>query len=324
MQTPKSTPRVRKTQRLRELLKQGKTLFIPGCYNAMSARVLDQVGFPAIYMTGYGTSLSLLGMPDAGLATMTEMQLNARYIANAVSVPVIADADNGYGNAINVMRCVREYIQTGVAGIHIEDQVAPKRCGHVAGREVIPLAEAVGKYRAADAARQEIDPDFVIIARSDARGAHGGSLSDAIDRVNAYLEAGADMAFVEGPTGMAEVERMCREVRGPVFYNMTGVSPRMSLERMQELGIAITITAGTAMRATLQAVYDIAVKLRDEGPMAEAAFAESFKKHPLGDLHTFAGFDEIREWENAFLPAEQLDKYADSVGHQPVKRAGAA
>ena len=317
-------PRQKMTQRLRELLKQGKTLFIPGCYNAMSARVLDQVGFPAIYMTGYGTSLSLLGLPDAGLATMTEMQLNARYIANAVSVPVIADADNGYGNAINVMRCVREYIQTGVAGIHIEDQVAPKRCGHVAGREVITMAEAVGKVRAADAARQEIDPDFVIIARSDARGAHGGSISEAIDRVNAYLEAGADMAFVEGPTSMAEVERMCSEVRGPVFYNMTGVSPRMRLERMQELGIAITITAGTTMRATLQAVYDIAVKLRDEGPMAEAAFAEAFKKHPLGDLHTFAGFNEIREWENAFLPAEQLDKYADSVGHQPVKKAEAA
>ena len=324
MQTRNGTPRITKTQGLRALLKQGKTLFIPGCYNAMSARVLDQVGFPAIYMTGYGTSLSLLGMPDAGLATMTEMQLNARYIANAVSVPVIADADNGYGNAINVMRCVREYIQTGVAGIHIEDQVAPKRCGHVAGREVIPLAEAVGKYRAAHAARQEIDPDFVIIARSDARGAHGGSLSEAIDRVNAYLEAGADMAFVEGPTSVAEVERMCKEVRGPVFYNMTGVSPRMTLERMQELGIAITITAGTAMRATIQAVYDIAVKLRDDGPMAEAAFAEAFKRHPLGDLHTFAGFDEIREWENAYLPAEQLGKYADSVGHQPVKKAGVA
>jgi 2-methylisocitrate lyase-like PEP mutase family enzyme len=324
MQTNPDGTRVKMTQRLRALLKQGKTLFIPGCYNAMSARVLDQVGFPAIYMTGYGTSLSLLGMPDAGLATMTEMQLNARYIANAVGVPVIADADNGYGNAINVMRCVREYIQTGVAGIHIEDQVAPKRCGHVAGREVISMAEAVGKYRAADAARRELDPDFVIIARSDARGAHGGSLSEAIDRVNAYLEAGADMAFVEGPTGMDEVERICREVRGPVFYNMTGVSPRMTLEQMQQLGIAITITAGTAMRATLQAVYDVAVKLRDEGPMAEAAFIESFKKHPLGDLHTFAGFDEIRAAEDRFLPLEQLDKYADSIGHQPEKKTGKA
>lgn len=238
-----------------------------------------------------------------------------------MSVPVIADADTGYGNAINVMRCVREYIQTGVAGIHIEDQVAPKRCGHVAGREVIPLAEAVGKYRAADAARRELDPDFVIIARSDARGAHGGSLGEAIDRVNAYLEAGADMAFVEGPTSVEEVERVCREVRGPIFYNMTGVSPRMDLKRMQELGIAIAITAGTAMRATLQAVYDIAVKLRDEGPLAEAVFIDAFKKHPLGDLHTFAGFDMIRACEDAFLPAEQLDKYDDSIGHQPDTKA---
>ena len=118
---------MRATTRLRELLKSGKPLFIPGCYNALSARILEHVGFPAIYMTGYGTCLSLLGMPDAGFATMTEMHLNARYIANAVSVPVVADSDNGYGNAITVMRTVREYIQTGVAAIHLEDQVIPKR-----------------------------------------------------------------------------------------------------------------------------------------------------------------------------------------------------
>src|SRR3989441_226108 len=124
---------MRATSQLRQLLKSGTTLFVPGCYNALSARILGDVGFPAIYMTGYGTSLALLGMPDAGLATMTEMHLNARYIANAVPVPVIADADNGYGNAINVMRTIREYIGTGVAGIHIEDQAIPKRCGHVAG-----------------------------------------------------------------------------------------------------------------------------------------------------------------------------------------------
>lgn len=316
----KGNPKLRASTRLRALLAEGRTLFIPGCYNAMSARVLDHVGFPAIYMSGYGSSLSMIGMPDAGLITMTEMQLNAKYIVNAVSVPVIADADNGFGNAINAMRCVREYIQTGVAAIHIEDQVAPKRCGHVAGREVIPVQEAVGKFRAADAARRELDPDFVIIARSDARGAHGGSLADAIDRVNAYLDAGADMAFVEGPTSLEEVEQVCRQVRGPVFYNMTGVSPRMSLETMQQLGIAITITAGTTMRATLQSVYDIAVKLRDEGPMAEAAFWEDFKRHPLHDVHTFAGFDAIRAWEEAFLPAEQLDKYADSIGHQPHRK----
>jgi 2-methylisocitrate lyase-like PEP mutase family enzyme len=311
---------VKQTTRLRELLASGKTLFVPGCYNALSARILEKVGFPAVYMTGYGTSLSLLGMPDAGLATMTEMHLNARYISNAVSIPVIADADNGYGNAIGVIRCVREYIGTGVAGIHIEDQAIPKRCGHVAGRQVISLDEAVGKYRAADRARRELDPDFVLIARTDARGAHGGSLDEAIRRANAYLDAGADMAFVEGPTSVDEVKRICREVKGPVFYNQTGVSPRFSLAEMNELGIAVTIIPGATFRATIEAVYDLAVALRDEGPLAESRFAERFKTHPLGDVHTFAGFDQVRKWEEEFLPPEELTKYTDSVGHQPGAR----
>ena len=133
---------MRTTTRLRQLLNARRTIVAPGCYNALSAKILDTVGFPALYMTGYGTSLSLLGMPDAGLCTMTEMHVNARYIANAVKVPVIADADNGYGNAINVIRTVREYVQTGVAAIHLEDQIIPKRCGHVAGRRVVPVEEA--------------------------------------------------------------------------------------------------------------------------------------------------------------------------------------
>ena len=311
---------MRQTARLRELLSRGESLVVPGCYNALSGRILAEVGFPALYMTGYGTSLSLLGMPDAGLATMTEMHLNARYIAGAVRVPVIADADNGYGNAINVIRTVREYIGTGVAGIHIEDQAIPKRCGHVAGRQVISLDEAVGKYRAAAQARDEIDPDFVLIARTDARGAHGGTLDDAIRRANAYLDAGADLAFVEGPTSLEEVTRICREVKGPIFYNQTGVSPRLSLPQMRELGIAVTILPGAAMRVTIQAVYDFARTLREEGPLAEARFIEAFTQHPLGDLHTFAGFDRIREWEEAYLPAADLEKYDGSVGHQPGAR----
>jgi 2-methylisocitrate lyase-like PEP mutase family enzyme len=294
-------------------------MLVPGCYNALSARLLETAGFPAVYMSGYGTSLSLTGLPDAGLATMTEMHLNARYIANAVKAPVIADADNGYGNAINVIRTVREYIQTGVAGIHVEDQMIPKRCGHVAGRRGVSIEEAVGKYRAADSVRRELDPDFVLIARTDARGAHGGSLDEAIRRANAYLEAGADLAFVEGPTSVEEVRRICREVKGPIFYNQTGISPRFSLPQMAELGIAVAILPGAAMRVTIQAVYDLAVALREEGPLAEERFAEAFKTHPLGDVHTFAGFDQVRAWEEAFLPAEELDKYADSVGHQPAR-----
>ena len=309
---------MRATTRLRQLLRT-TPLLVPGCYDALSARVLERTGFPAVYMTGYGTSLALLGLPDAGLATMSEMHLNARYIANAVSVPVIADADNGYGNAINVIRTVREYIHTGVAGIHIEDQAIPKRCGHVAGRRVIPLEEAVGKYRAADAVRRDLDPDFVLIARTDARGAHGGSLDEAIRRANAYLDAGADMAFVEGPTSLAEVQRVCREVRGPVFYNQTGVSPRLTPAQMEDLGIAVTILPGATLRVALQAIWDFATALRAEGPVAEARFADGFREHPVGDLHTFAGFDQIRAWETEYLPLEELDKYQGSVGHQPAR-----
>src|SRR5438552_5642110 len=308
---------MRATSQLRRLLNSGKTLFVPGCYNALSARILADVGFPAVYMTGYGTSLSLLGMPDAGLATMTEMHLNARYIANAVAVPVIADADNGYGNAINVMRTVREYIGTGVAGIHIEDQVIPKRCGHVAGRRVIPIEEAVGKYRAADAVRRELDPDFVLIARTDARGASGGSLDEAIRRANAFLAAGADLAFVEGPTCVDEVRRICREVKGPVFYNMTGVSPRFTLEEMRALGIAVCISPNAMLRAALGSMHDLALEMHEEGPVAETRFMEAFRKHPLGDLHTFAGFDQVREWEKEYLGEEAMKKYADSIGHVP-------
>ena len=255
----------------------------------------EAAGFPAVYMTGYGTSLALLGLPDAGLATMTEMHLNARYIANAVAVPVIADADNGYGNAINVMRTVREYIRTGVAGIHIEDQAIPKRCGHVAGRRVIPIEEAVGKYRAADAVRRELDPDFVLIARTDARGAPGGSLDEAIRRANAYLEAGADLAFVEGPTSVEEVRRVCREVKGPIFYNQTGVSPRVS--RRGDAGARHRRDHPARARSSASGIAG-ALGLCRGAPARRARGRGPFRRTIQGpsgrDLHTFAGFDRIR------------------------------
>lgn len=307
----------RATTRLRELIAAGPTLYVPGCYNAMSARVLEAAGFGAIYMTGYGTSLSLTGLPDAGLLTMSEMVANARYIASAVRVPLIADADNGYGNATNVIRTVREFIGAGVAGIHLEDQVMPKRCGHVAGRVVIGLDEAVGKVRAAADTRDSLDPDFVLIARTDSRGASGGSLDEAIRRANAFLGAGADLAFIEGPTSADEVQRICREVTGPVFYNMTGVSPRFTLDELRALKIAVCISPNAMLRSALGAMYDLALRMHDDGPLAETRFMEEFRKHPLGDLHTFAGFDQIRAWEKEYLGEEAMKKYAGAVGHQP-------
>jgi 2-methylisocitrate lyase-like PEP mutase family enzyme len=310
----------RATTRLRALLARGPTLYAPGCYNAMSGRVLEAAGFEAIYMTGYGTSLSLTGLPDVGLTTMSEMVANARYIAQAVKIPLLADADTGFGNAVNVIRTVREYIAAGVAGIHMEDQVSPKRCGHVAGRLVIPIEEAVGKVRAAVDARNAVDPDFVLVARTDARGASGGSLEEAIRRANAFLEAGADLAFVEGPTSAEEVERIVREVKGPVFYNMTGVSPRFTLDEMRAMKIAMCISPNAMLRSALAAMHDLAAAMKAEGPVAETRFMDGFKGHPLGDLHTFAGFDQVREWEREYVGEAAMKKYADSVGHVPGVR----
>jgi len=300
---------------LRNLLKKPGTLFVPGCFNAMSARVLMKAGFPAVYMTGYGTSLSLLGLPDAGYATMCEMQLNARYIANAVpGIPVIADCDNGYGNAIQMTRAIEGFIQTGVAGVHIEDQEIPKRCGHVAGKFVVSLEEGVGKVRAAHDVRQRLDPDFLIIARSDARGANGGSLDAAIERVNAYLEAGADMAFVEGPTTREEVEQVCEQVKGPVLYNQTGVSPKFSLPELNELGVKLAIVPNALTRCAVTAMYDLAVQLKED-PLNEKDFMASIKGHPCGDMHEFAGFADVRALEDKYLPQEQLDAKYDGAEH---------
>ena len=146
---------MKKTTILRRLIERKNILVAPGCFNALTAKIAEKTGFEAVYLSGYGISVSLLGVPDVGLATMTEMHNVARYVANAVQIPVIADSDTGYGNAINVMRTVREYIQTGVAAIHIEDQITPKRCGHLAGKVLIPIDEAVGKFMAADAVRRE-------------------------------------------------------------------------------------------------------------------------------------------------------------------------
>ena len=195
--------------RLRALLAEPAPLIAPGAYDALSARLVEQAGFDAVYMTGFGTSASQLGRPDVGLLSGSEMVDQVRRLVDAVERPVIADADTGYGNAINVIRTVRAYEQAGVAALHLEDQVMPKKCGHMSGKAVIPRDEMVGKIRAAVEARR--DPDLVLIARTDAAAVHG--LDDAIDRARAFADAGADVLFVEAPTSEADIEPRGRRAR---------------------------------------------------------------------------------------------------------------
>jgi len=308
---------MKKSTKLRQLLDKKEILVAPGCFDAVTAKVIEKAGFSVAYLSGYGLSAGLLGMPDAGFATMTEVHMMARYIANATSIPVIADSDTGYGNAINVARCVREYIQTGIAGIHLEDQVTPKRCGHVSGKELIPIEEAVGKYRAAAKARDEYDKDFVLIARTDARGAVGGSLDEAIKRANVYLDAGADIAFVEAPTSLKEIERIVKEVKGPLFYNCAGISPTLSVEELQDLGFAIVIYPSAGLGAALTAVYDLVADMKKRGTAAYVEFGQRRAGHPLEDLNAFLGFPEVRKMEEEFLPDERVrQKYESTLGYK--------
>jgi carboxyvinyl-carboxyphosphonate phosphorylmutase len=280
--------------RLRELLARPEPLVAPGAYDALSARLVEQAGFDVVYMTGFGTTAALAGRPDVGLLTGTEMIDNARRIAAAVDVPVIADADTGYGNAINVVRTVQAYEQAGVAGIHIEDQVMPKKCGHMSGKAVIPADEMVGKIRAAVAARR--DPDFLLIARTDAAAVEG--LSAAIDRARAYADAGADVLFVEAPTSEDDIARVAEELRGvaPLVFNWAegGRTPPIPLARIAELGFALVLfPIGTLLAATA-GIRRLLASLRDDGVPA------------VDDLPTFDGFTdliglpEIRELEARF------------------------
>jgi 2,3-dimethylmalate lyase len=243
---------MRTTTRLRQMLAAPGLIVAPGAYDGISARLIEAAGFSAVYMTGAGTAASHLGQPDLGLATLTEMANHAAHLASAVSLPVIADADTGYGNALNAVRTVREYERAGVAGLHMEDQVAPKKCGHIAGKQVVPTREFAEKIRAA--AEHRTDPDFVIIARTDARAVT--SLEDAIDRGNRYAEAGADLIFVEAPQTLDEIHRVAREVKAPLLANMVqgGKTPRVPTAELERLGFRIAIFPAVCMAAAIPAM----------------------------------------------------------------------
>lgn len=236
-------------QRLRDFLAEGRLIRAPGATDALSALLVERAGFEAVHFTGSGLARDL-GFPDVGLVTMTEMVERARTIARAVALPVIADADTGYGNAINVIRTVQEFEAAGVAAIHIEDQVTPKRCGHYEGNQLVPLQEMAGKIEAACAARR--DPDFVIIARTDARAVEG--FSAAAERARAYRQAGADILFVEAPESIEEIRAFVAAIDAPLLINMFsgGKTPLVSVRQLQSFGYRIVIFPSHLQRAAIR------------------------------------------------------------------------
>jgi 2-methylisocitrate lyase-like PEP mutase family enzyme len=247
--------------KLRALLRKDDMLVAPAAYDCIGARAIEDAGFPLVYMTGSGTAAAL-GYPDYGLATMSEMAENAGRIAAAVKAPVIADADTGYGNELNVTRTVREYAQRGVAGLHIEDQTFPKKCGQLDDKEVISLAEFIAKVKAAVAARP--DPDFVIIARTDARAVLG--LDAAVERMNAALEAGADVAFLEAPQTPEEVAAVPKLVRGPCLLNLSvgGRTPLRDLGEAERAGYRLVIVPGLLLQEAMSAFAASLAELKSQ------------------------------------------------------------
>lgn len=283
---------------LRQLLAGREPVVAPGAYDALSARIIEQAGFPAVYMTGFGTSASLLGRPDVGLLTMTQMVDNARRIAQAVDVPVISDADTGYGNPLNVIRTVQEYERAGVSAIHIEDQILPKKCGHMENKQVIASAEMEEKIRAATEARAS--DDFLIIARTDARAVEG--FESALRRARAYREAGADILFVEAPQSeeeVAEVARAFPEV--PLLFNWAegGKTPPMPLARLRELGYRIVIFPIGALLAAASSVRALVAELRAHG--APSRLPMTFK-----EFNDMIGLPEIQRIERRFIAKTSL------------------
>jgi len=258
----------------RELLRRDAMIVAPGAYDALSALIIQQAGFGAVYMTGSGTAAGL-GYPDIGLVTMTEMVENAARIARAVRIPLIADADTGYGNELNVTRTVREYESRNVAGIHIEDQVTPKRCGHLDGKEIVPRTEFVTKIRAAVRARRSAA--FVVIARTDARAVSG--FDEAIARANEALAAGADMAFVEAAQSLEEVAQIPRRVNGPCLLNMVsgGKTPAVGLDEAEAMGYRMAILPGILFRNAIATFDRVLADLKQQRRMSPIAGADSLQ-----------------------------------------------
>ena len=268
------------TRQLRELIQKPGIIRTLGAHDVLTAVLIEQTGFDSVFIGGFGTSASLYGLPDLNLLSLTEMVDATRRMAHRVSIPVIADADTGNGDLHNVMRCVNEFEGAGAAGIILEDQVFPKRCGHFAGKQVIPAGDMILKFRAAVEARD--DPDFLFIARTDAR--ETGGLDEAIDRINHYCDAGADIAFIEAPLSVEELEEICKRVEHPKFVNMLafGKTPILSAAELEEMGFKMMVAPIDSVLLTARLMRELAEAFRRDG-------------HTMALADRMVEFEEIKE-----------------------------
>jgi isocitrate/methylisocitrate lyase len=311
-------------RKFRRLLQDEPYVFTGGVYSPLDAQIAERCGLRALYMSGYSVSMAN-GWPDMGFLTMTEMTRTAATIASAVGIPVIADADDGYGNALSTMRTVQEYVRTGVAGIHIEDQRFPKRCGHIAGKTIVSREEALGKFRAAVDVRNQLDPNFVLVARTDAYGAVGGSLEEAIWRGRAYADAGVDLVWCEFSTAAREpavaFARAMRETHPdlPLAFNYSSSfkwSAEPSPFQFRELGdlgykfIFITLYAA---HAGMYAVWNALEDLAKNQEQAQWTLEQLKTGHPTESHHVMARVEHFKELETRFVPGA-ADRYGASAG----------
>jgi 2-methylisocitrate lyase-like PEP mutase family enzyme len=279
------------------------------------AQLAEATGFQSFGVSGAMLSTQLLGLPDAGLLTLTELTDTVRRVCSAVSIPVTVDCDTGFGNAINVIRTVTSIMGAGAAAMFMEDQVAPKRCGFVKGKEIIPIEEAVGKYRAAIDVRDDIDPDFVIMARTDAGGAVGGSLDEVLRRGEAYLRAGVDVLYVEALLNREEMWKV-RQTFPDALLMLTdfALDPPLSTQEMHELRVC-TYPLFIARVASME-MYSHLLRLKEHGVEGERSYMRDHKDHPLANFGLFdlTGFPVLRQLEKQYLSEESMQRYEKSIG----------
>jgi 2-methylisocitrate lyase-like PEP mutase family enzyme len=306
-----------KGARLRELLRRPELLIMPGGFSPLFACMAELTGFEAFFLAGSQTSAFLYGLPDAGIIGLRDMVDHARHVGARTDIPIMVDADTGFGNAVGVYFTVQEYIRAGAAALNIEDQEAPKKSGTGAGRRCISKEEAIGKYKAAVAARDELDREFVICARCDLVGAEGGTFEAALDRCVAYVEeGGADMIWINTLQTREQIEQACRRIPGPVLPAYGGPPPAPSLEEWQSLGAKVALYPALTTNVALQAAWDLLHDFKERGTAALADAAQRARSSPWGaaDRGALTGNELIQELEERFLPADVQRNYEGTFG----------